>query len=71
MMFMLYLCYLYLFTYTGVDACFIYVICIYLHILELMMFMFYLCYLYLFTYTGVDVVHVLFMLFVFIYIYWS
>ena len=72
MMFVFYLCHLYLFTYTGVDDVHVlFVICIYLHILELMMFVFYLCHLYLFTYTGVDDVRVLFMLFVFIYIYWS
>ena len=59
MMFMFYLCHLYLFTYTGVDD---------VHVL------FMLCTfddVHLFTYTGVDDVRVLFMSFVFIYIYWS
>ena len=60
MMFMFYLCYLFLFTYTGVDD--VHVLFTYTGVDDVHV---------LFTYTGVDDVHVLYMLFEFIYIYWS
>jgi hypothetical protein len=60
MMFMFYICYLNLFTYTGVDD--VHVLFTYTGVDDVHV---------LFTYTGVDDVHVLYMLFEFIYIYWS